>query len=78
MMSIVEARARRLNNLPTRVVDDRPFPQRALTSWWTWLTLGLGGGVVDCTHPASRPRASATVTTRMGTVRDYPAVGRLA
>ncbi len=41
MMSTVEARARRLNNLPTRVVDDRPFPQRALTSWWTWLTLGL-------------------------------------
>ena len=41
MMSTVEARARRLNNLPTQLVDDRPFPQRALTSWWTWLTIGL-------------------------------------
>ena len=41
MMSTVEARARRLNNLPTELVDTRPLPQRALSSWWTWLTLGL-------------------------------------
>ncbi len=41
MMSTVEARARRLNNLPTQVVDDRPYPQRMLSSWWTWLVVGL-------------------------------------
>jgi len=41
MTSPAEARARRLNNLPTEVVDDRPLPQRALTSWWTWLAVGL-------------------------------------
>jgi len=41
MTSTAEARARRLNNLPTEVVDDRPLPQRLLTSWWTWLTVGL-------------------------------------
>lgn len=41
MMSTVEARARRLNNLPTEIVDNRPYPQRVLSSWWTWLTVGL-------------------------------------
>lgn len=40
-MSTVEARARRLNNLPMQVVDVRPYPQRVLSSWWTWLTIGL-------------------------------------
>lgn len=41
MMSTVEARARRLNNLPSEPVDNRPYPQRVLSSWWTWLVLGL-------------------------------------
>lgn len=41
MTSTIAARARRLNNLPTEVKDDRPLPQRALTSGWTWMTAGL-------------------------------------
>ena len=41
MTSPAQLRARRLNNLPLDVVDDRPLPQRVLTSWWAWLTAGL-------------------------------------
>lgn len=41
MTSTIETRARRLNNLPAEVIDDRPLPQRLLTAWWTWLTVGL-------------------------------------
>ena len=40
-MSTVEARARRLNNLPSEVIDNRPYPQRVLGAWWTWLVVGL-------------------------------------
>ena len=48
MTSATEARARRLNNLPTEVTDDRPLPQRILTSWWTWLAVGLTIIFVAC------------------------------
>ncbi|MEA5053870.1 MAG: PrsW family intramembrane metalloprotease [Propionicimonas sp.] len=41
MTSAPAARLRRLNNLPAGGQDRRPLPQRALTSWWTWLTVGM-------------------------------------
>ena len=41
MTSPAQLRARRLNDLPVEVVDDRPLPQRLLGSWWAWLVVGL-------------------------------------
>lgn len=48
MMSPVEARARRLNNLPVESADPRPLPQRLLTSGWTWLTVAMTILFITC------------------------------
>lgn len=48
MTSTAQARARRLNNLPVETVDDLPLPKRVLTSWWTWLTVGLTIAFAAC------------------------------
>ena len=48
MTSAPATRARRLNDLPPVPRQQRPLPQRVLTSWWTWLTVGLVIVFVAC------------------------------
>ncbi|MGB7961758.1 MAG: PrsW family intramembrane metalloprotease [Propionicimonas sp.] len=41
MTSIPAVRARRLNQLPDSAREQLPIPTRVLTSWWTWLAIGM-------------------------------------
>ena len=41
MTSIPAVRARRLNQLPNPAREQLPIPKRVLTSWWTWLAVGM-------------------------------------
>ena len=41
MTSLPAVRARRRNQLPDPAREQLPIPQRIVTSWWTWLAVGM-------------------------------------